>query len=91
MKDKIQYLKDIISGQTQPPHITQLLGLKIVDFCEGCTTIEPEIDERFYNPMDTVHGGIFCDIADAAMGISFFTTLNADESFTSVDLKINFF
>ena len=40
--------------------------------------------------MGTVHGGILCDIADAAMGIAFATTLSPGESFTTVELKINF-
>jgi uncharacterized protein (TIGR00369 family) len=40
--------------------------------------------------MGTVHGGILCDIADAAMGIAFATTLAPGESFTTVELKINF-
>jgi uncharacterized protein (TIGR00369 family) len=45
---------------------------------------------RHFNPMGTVHGGVLCDIADAAMGIAFATTLAPGESFTTVELKINF-
>ena len=30
--------------------------------------MEPNSDSRHYNPMGTVHGGVLCDIADAAMG-----------------------
>lgn len=40
--------------------------------------------------MGTLHGGILCDIADAAMGIAYATTLADDESFTTLELKINF-
>lgn len=43
------------------------------------------------NPMGTVHGGVLCDIADAAIGTAHAATLQAGESFTSVDLQINFF
>lgn len=43
------------------------------------------------NPMGTVHGGILSDVADAAMGIAFVTTLRPDESFTTMSLTINFF
>ena len=46
---------------------------------------------RHANPMGTVHGGILCDVADAAMGIAFVTTLRPDESFTTMSLTINFF
>ena len=41
--------------------------------------------------MGTLHGGILCDVADAAMGMAFASTLAPEESFTTVELKINFF
>jgi uncharacterized protein (TIGR00369 family) len=40
--------------------------------------------------MGTLHGGILCDIADAAMGIAYASNLNEGESFTTLELKINF-
>jgi uncharacterized protein (TIGR00369 family) len=41
--------------------------------------------------MGTLHGGVICDVADAAMGIAFATTLEDDESFTTLDLTTKFF
>lgn len=41
--------------------------------------------------MGTPHGGILCDIADAATGMPIASTLTPEESFTTVELKINFF
>ena len=41
--------------------------------------------------MGTIHGGVLCDIADAAIGAAHATTLENGESFTSIDLQINFF
>lgn len=40
--------------------------------------------------MGTLHGGVLCDIADAAMGIAYACTLKEDESFTTLEMKINF-
>jgi uncharacterized protein (TIGR00369 family) len=40
--------------------------------------------------MGTLHGGVLCDIADAAMGMAYAATLEDDESFTTLELKINF-
>jgi uncharacterized protein (TIGR00369 family) len=40
--------------------------------------------------MGTLHGGIYCDLADAAMGYAYAATLAEGESFTTVELKINF-
>jgi len=41
--------------------------------------------------MGTLHGGILCDVSDAAMGMAFATTLAPEESFTTVTLSIQFF
>lgn len=40
--------------------------------------------------MGTVHGGILCDLADAAMGIAYATLLNGNETFRTIELKINY-
>jgi len=40
--------------------------------------------------MGTLHGWILCDIADAAMGMAYASNLNDGESFTTLELKINF-
>lgn len=40
--------------------------------------------------MDTLHGGVLCDISDAAMGMAYASSLKEGESFTTLELKINF-
>jgi uncharacterized protein (TIGR00369 family) len=40
--------------------------------------------------MGTIHGGILGDLADAAMGMAYFSSLGPGESFTTLELKINF-
>ena len=40
--------------------------------------------------MGTLHGGILCDIADAAMGIAYAANLAEGETFTTLELKISF-
>src|SRR5438105_508024 len=47
-------------------------------------------DERHHNPLGTLHGGAYCDLADAAMGFAYAATLSEGESFTTIKLKINF-
>ena len=49
-----------------------------------------EVDERYHNPLGTLHGGIYCDLADVAMGIAYAATLPDTETFTTIELKINF-
>jgi uncharacterized protein (TIGR00369 family) len=85
-------VKSVETGGVQefPAPIGRLLGLKLTDVSMGRATIEFEATERHANPMGTLHGGVLCDIADAAMGFAYYTTLAADESLTTLELKINF-
>ena len=73
-----------------PPPVAELIGIEVVSFGEGETTMRLEAQERHSNPMGTIHGGILCDLADAAMGMSFFSTLAEGETFTTLELKMNY-
>jgi uncharacterized protein (TIGR00369 family) len=71
--------------------IARLIGFEAKDIADGRATVVLTAGPQHANPMGTLHGGILCDIADAAMGLAFASTLAPDESFTTVELKINFF
>ena len=73
-----------------PPPVAELLGVDLVSGGDGLCTMKLEAEGRHSNPMGTIHGGILCDLADAAMGMAFFSTLEPGESFTTLELKINF-
>jgi uncharacterized protein (TIGR00369 family) len=73
-----------------PAPIAKLLGLKVLQAENGMAVVEFVADERYANPAGTLHGCVLCDIADAAMGFAYYTTLEADESMTTLELKINF-
>jgi len=75
-----------------PPAIAKTLGFKLIEVGPGTATMEIIVDaDKHANPMGTIHGGVLCDIADAAIGTAHATTLEEGESFTSLDLQINFF
>ena len=75
-----------------PPAIAKTLGFRLIEVGPGTATMELLADTEIHaNPMGTMHGGVLCDIADAAIGTAHATSLNDDESFTSIDLQINFF
>jgi uncharacterized protein (TIGR00369 family) len=76
-------------GLPQAP-IAKLLGFTNPVLTPGSATIELDVDERLANPMGTLHGGVLCDIADAAMGIAYASELERGETFTTLELKINF-
>jgi uncharacterized protein (TIGR00369 family) len=71
--------------------VGRLIGFETKEVADGRAVVALSAGPRHANPMGTLHGGILCDIADAAMGIAFASTLGPGESFTTIELKINFF
>jgi len=71
--------------------VGRLIGFETKEAADGRAVVTLAAGSQHANPMGTLHGGILCDIADAAMGVAFASTLAPDESFTTIELKINFF
>ena len=81
----------ILAGSLPEPPITRLVGFDPVALGPGRAVFQLDTDlERHANPMGTLHGGILCDLADAAMGFAYASTLDEGETFTTLELKINF-
>src|SRR5437879_10993462 len=70
--------------------VGRLIGFRPTSIETGKATFELEAGPQHANPMGTLHGGIICDVADAAMGTAYASTLDEGESFTTLELKINF-
>lgn len=87
----LENAQKMLRGEAPPPPIGRLIGFTLKSIEPGRAVFEMEADERHHNPMGTLHGGVYCDIADAAMGYAYAATLGDGESFTTVELKINFF
>jgi uncharacterized protein (TIGR00369 family) len=90
MARMIDQIKRWLTGEGPGPPIAQLIGFRLVAVEPGEAIIEFEAGDTHANPMGTLHGGVLCDVADAAMGIAFASTLDEGESFTTLELKINF-
>jgi uncharacterized protein (TIGR00369 family) len=70
--------------------IANLIGFEIGKGGDGRAVMTLQAGPQHANPMGTLHGGVLCDIGDAAMGYAFASTLAEDETFTTIDLRISF-
>src|SRR6266487_6848216 len=86
----LDLIQQIWRGELPPPPVATLLGFTITAIQPGQAVVEFEATARHANPMGTLHGGVLCDIADAAMGMAYASTLEEGETFTTLELKINF-
>jgi uncharacterized protein (TIGR00369 family) len=90
MVTMLERVQAMIRKEAPNPPVADLVGFRVLEVAPGRALFEMEAGPQHANPMGTVHGGILCDLADAAMGIAFASTLGEGESFTTLELKINF-
>jgi uncharacterized protein (TIGR00369 family) len=83
-------LRALAGGDAEPPPVAKLVGLEFTAIDLGRSTFEMTAGPQHRNPMGTLHGGVVCDLADAAIGTAMASTLEDDESFTSLDLAVKF-
>jgi uncharacterized protein (TIGR00369 family) len=86
----LDHAEKMLRGEGPPPPIGRLLGFVLKSIEPGRAVFEMVADDRHHNPMGTLHGGVYCDLADAAMGYAYAATLGEGETFTTIELKINF-
>ena len=86
----LETIEKVRRGEIPSPPVAGLIGFTLSAIQPGRAVVEFEAEPRHANPMGTLHGGILCDVADAAMGMAYAATLDEGESFTTLELKINF-
>jgi uncharacterized protein (TIGR00369 family) len=90
MAPLLETLRKIQRREHPHPPVCELLGISLISVEPGRTRFQMLIDDRCHNLLGTVHGGIYCDLADVAMGFAFASILNDGEGFTTVEFKINY-
>ena len=86
----LERLRAVVRGELPLAPVSDLVGFTLTAVAEERATIELDAGPQHANPLGTLHGGILCDIADAAMGLAWATMLAEGETFTTIELKINF-
>jgi uncharacterized protein (TIGR00369 family) len=90
MPKALDMLRKVQRGELPPPPVATLIGFTIGSIEPGRVVMEMEAGPQHSSPLGTVHGGILCDLADAAMGMAYASSLDENETFTTLELKINF-
>lgn len=90
MAKLLEYIRKVQHGQAPEPAIAKLMGMRITEAGEGTAVMQMAVDGRYANAIGTLHGGVMCDLADAAMGTAFATTCDEGDSYATVELKCNY-
>ncbi|MGC9539049.1 PaaI family thioesterase [Streptomyces sp. UG1] len=86
----LDFLHRMLSGRLPAPPITATLGftLEQVEFGHAVFALEP--GEEHYNPIGSVHGGVYATLLDSAAGCAVQSVLPAGMGYTSIDLSVKF-
>jgi uncharacterized protein (TIGR00369 family) len=86
----LEFVQKIASGEYANVPIGDHLGFRVTSVEKGKVTLVGNPDKRSYNYLHTVHGGWTAAILDTAMALSNLSLLSADQSFTTLDIRINY-
>jgi len=86
----LEFLQKIAAGEYANVPIGDHLGFRVSSVEKGRVTLVGRPDERSYNLLRSVHGGWTAAILDTAMALSNLTLLAAEQTFTTLDIRINY-
>jgi uncharacterized protein (TIGR00369 family) len=86
----IDFLRELQAGQLPGPPINYAIDFTLDEVEPGRAVFSLTPGEEHYNPIGSVHGGIFATLLDSAAGCAVQTTLPQGMAYTSLDLTVKF-
>jgi len=88
--DGLGFLEAIRTGELPPAPVADLLGFSIRAVERGSVTFAMTPDERDYNPIGSVHGGVTATLLDSAMGCALQSALPAGVGYSTLDISVRY-
>jgi uncharacterized protein (TIGR00369 family) len=85
-----EFFQAILDGRLPPPPITAALDFTLTAVEPGRAVFEFTPSEFHYNPIGSVHGGMYATLCDSACGCAVQSMLPAGSYHTSLDLSVKF-
>jgi uncharacterized protein (TIGR00369 family) len=88
--DGLTFLRALAAGAVPAAPIATTLGMRLEEVEEGRVVFGLEPAEFHYNPIGSVHGGVYATLLDSACGCAVHSALPAGARYTSLDLSVKF-
>ena len=88
--DGLTFLRALAAGEVPPAPIATTLGMTLEEVDEGRVVFGLAPAEFHYNPIGSVHGGVYATVLDSACGCAVHSALPAGVRYTSLDLPVKF-
>jgi uncharacterized protein (TIGR00369 family) len=89
-EDGMSFLRGMVNGRHPVAPYADTMGIELVEVEEGRVLFVGTPSEPYLNPIGVIQGGWAATILDGAMAHCVHTTLNAGETYTSLEMKISF-
>ena len=86
----LEYLEQMMNGAIAPAPAVSTNAIEAVKCAYGYAEFALTAEDFHFNAVGSVHGGVITTLLDTAMGCTLMTTLGADTTFTTLELKVNF-
>ncbi|WP_425590916.1 PaaI family thioesterase [Deinococcus sp. VB343] len=89
----LEYLQAIARGDLPAAPIGATLGMErphLEDVQEGRVVFRLRPQGFHYNPIGSVHGGVYATLLDSAVACAIHSTLPAGATYTTLELKVNY-
>lgn len=86
--DGLTFLRALAVGDVPPAPIATTLGMTLEEVDEGRVVFGLAPAEFHYNPIGSVHGGVYATVLDSACGCAVHSTLAPNQGYTTLELKV---
>jgi uncharacterized protein (TIGR00369 family) len=88
--DGVTFLRLLAAGELPPAPIATTLGMRLLEVEPGRVVFGLDPADHHYNPIGSVHGGVYATLLDSAAGCAVHSMLPAGVAYTSLDLSVKF-
>ena len=86
----LDFLREMQAGRLPAPPISATLGMTLEEVEHGRVVFALVPGEEHYNPIGSVHGGVYATLLDSAAGCAVQSVLPRGTGYTSLDLNVKF-
>lgn len=84
------FLREVLAGRLPAPPVAAALGFTLEEAEHGRAVFVLVPGEEHYNPIGSVHGGVYATLLDSAAGCAVQSVLPQGMGYTSIDLTLKF-
>lgn len=86
----LEFLQAMVDGEVPAPPVMSTIGARLESVSAGTAVFAMTPAEYHYNPIGSVHGGMYCTLLDSAAACAVHSMLPAGVRYTSLDLSVRF-